>query len=146
MVQWQTINTAICNMNHLSKIALNGDMARLPPTVISVGASECSNVEVVSFFERMITTGHPHTQLNVQYRMAPEIVSHVSNTSYNRAFITDESCENRENARMSSDAMLKTFGCTPGTSFFLAQVTEQSLGYGGREARYLSYALNALIL
>lgn len=82
MVETQALNAIMRNYSSLRKVVLSGDMAQLPPTVLSAKYSECSNLEEVSFFKRMIKTGHPHTQLVMQYRMAPEISKHVSDAFY----------------------------------------------------------------
>lgn len=51
-------------------------------------------------FERMIKTRHPHTQLNVQYRMALDIGGHASEAFYGSNLITDSSCANRPKAKL----------------------------------------------
>ncbi|CAG8929996.1 unnamed protein product [Penicillium salamii] len=99
MVEWQTLNAVIRNINTLRKVVLSGDMAQLPPTVISTGSNECDNFEVVSFFEQQ---------------------------SYDPPFVTHHSCKDREKARMFSDVMVARFDCAAGTSFFLS-VTDSSV-------------------
>ncbi|CAG7971446.1 unnamed protein product [Penicillium salamii] len=121
-VESQSLNPIMRNYHSLRKVVLNGDIAQLPPFVLSLGANECSRLEQVSFSERMIKTGHPHIQLNVQYRMAPEISEHVSKGFYNSSLITHPSCINRPKARQFAYETGRIFNTRfgPGSSFFLS--------------------------
>ncbi|KAJ5213195.1 hypothetical protein N7449_000364 [Penicillium cf. viridicatum] len=83
MAETHSLNAIMRNLNSLRKVILSGDMAQLPPMVISKG-NECFNAETVSLFERMIKTGHPYTELNVQYRMTGDICKHK--TTLNQVF------------------------------------------------------------
>lgn len=126
MVESQTLNAIMPNYSSLKKVVLTGDLAQLAPTVLSVGNSECSNLEQVSFFERMIKTGYPYIQLNLQYRMAPDIGTFVSDAFYDSHLSTHPSCVNRPRAQTFSREIVRLFNCEPGYSFFLS-VNKSSL-------------------
>ncbi|KGO58028.1 hypothetical protein PEX2_084670 [Penicillium expansum] len=120
MVESQALNGIMRNLNGLKKVILSGDTAQLPPTVISRGSNECFNTEQVSLFERMIQTGHPHTQLRTQYRMAPDICKHVSESFYDSKLTTHQSCFNRPKAKDFSTKMAGWYDCRRGTSYFVS--------------------------
>ncbi|CAG7976130.1 unnamed protein product [Penicillium salamii] len=122
LVESQSLNPIMRNYSSLKKIILSGDAAQLPPTVLSSGSNECFNLEQVSFFERMIKTGHPDIQLNIQYRMAPDISEHVSQAFYGSNLITDPSCVARPNAQLFAQNIARMFDrkLRPGSSFFLS--------------------------
>ncbi|KAJ5774538.1 hypothetical protein N7457_009434 [Penicillium paradoxum] len=120
MVESQALNGIMRNLNGLKKVILSGDTAQLAPTVISRGSNECFNTEQVSLFERMIRTGHPHTQLRTQYRMAPDICKHVSESFYDSKLKTHQSCFNRPKAKDFSTKMAGWYDCGRGTSYFVS--------------------------
>lgn len=120
MVESQALNGIMRNLNGLKKVILSGDTAQLPPTVISRGSNECFNTEQVSLFERMIQTGHPHTQLRTQYRMAPDICKHVSESFYDSKLTTHQSCFNGLKAKDFSTKMASWYDCRRGTSYFVS--------------------------
>ncbi|KAJ5885199.1 hypothetical protein N7495_009709 [Penicillium taxi] len=77
MIESQALNAMMRHLPSLKKVILSGDASQLPPTVISSASNECFDTQKVSLFERLIRTGHPHIQLQIQYRMAPDICKHA---------------------------------------------------------------------
>jgi regulator of nonsense transcripts 1 len=126
MVESQALNGIMRNLKGLKKVILSGDTAQLPPTVISSLSNECYNTERVSLFERLIQTGHPHVQLEVQYRMAPDICKHVSDTFYKSKVTTHESCLDRPGAKLFAKYMVEWFNVQAGSSYFVS-VNKSSL-------------------
>jgi hypothetical protein len=120
MVESQALNGIMRNLNGLKKVILSGDTAQLPPTVTSRGSNECFNTEQLSLLERMIQTGHPHTQLRTQYRMAPDVCKHVSGSFYDSNLTTHQSCFNRPKAKDFSTRMARWYDCRRGTSYFVS--------------------------
>lgn len=68
----------------------------------------------------MIQTGHPHTQLRTQYRMAPDICKHVSESFYDSKLTTHQSCFNGLKAKDFSTKMASWYDCRRGTSYFVS--------------------------
>lgn len=69
---------------------------------------------------RMIKTGHPYTELNVQYRMTGDICKHVSEQFCGGRLRTHPSCKGRPHSIRFFEEMVNLFGCAPGTSFFVS--------------------------
>lgn len=95
-----TIPESLClfpilgNFTSLTRVILSGDAAQLPPIVISRNPNECFQAVQLSLFEHMILSGHPDTQMRVQYRVMGGICRFVSGEFYKGTLQTVEFKEN----------------------------------------------------
>jgi regulator of nonsense transcripts 1 len=119
MVGSQALNGITLNLNESKRGILGRDTAQPHPTVVSRGLNEYFNTEQVSLFERIIWTGHPHTQLQMQHRMDIDMCNHLSESFYDSKVITHRSCLDRPKAKAFSDRMSGWYGCKPGIAYFI---------------------------
>ncbi|KAJ5826300.1 hypothetical protein N7474_003438 [Penicillium riverlandense] len=113
----ECLNGIMAGVPSLQKIVLSGDKQQLPPTVISKNRNECYFWEKESLFERLIRSGHPHVELNVQYRMAPDIAEFVSKQFYNGRLTTDPTSAQSPKIKHWADTMKDLLRCSAGNSF-----------------------------
>lgn len=121
MTESVCLNGIIRSYATSKKVIMSGDVAQRPRTVCSVGRNECFESEKMSLFERLLKSGHPAVQLQVQHRMNPEIADFVSREFYEDKLITHSSCRNRQTAQKFRNFMAaKIPNCSPGASYFIS--------------------------
>ncbi|KAJ5568839.1 hypothetical protein N7450_011325 [Penicillium hetheringtonii] len=104
----------------LRKIILSGDIAQLPPTVVSEFENEYASSEKVSLFERLIKSGLPEICLTAQYRMSPGICDFVSNQFYDKILQTDPSCKDRRQTLILGKFIANRYKCKAADSYFFS--------------------------
>ena len=121
MTESSCLNGFIRHYPSTKKIILIGDTAQLPPLIASVDKNEFLESEKLSLFERLIKSGHPTEQLQVQYRMHPDIGDFVSREFYEGSLINHGSCLNRRSSVNFQTFMEKSIPqCTSGSSYFIS--------------------------
>ncbi|KAJ9254366.1 hypothetical protein DTO207G8_3557 [Paecilomyces variotii] len=107
-------------ISSLRKVILSGDVAQLPPTVISLNMNEAYSSEKVSLLQRMLQSGVPDVQLTVQYRMSPDIANFISAEYYEMKLVNNPSYKQSQLSDKFSSYMAQRYQCSAGTSFFVS--------------------------
>ena len=90
-----TLNSFVRSYSTLRKVILSGDEFQLPPTVISHNLNEAALYRKVSLLERLVNSGVEVIELNVQFRMDPNIANFISRQFYKSRILNANSTRNR---------------------------------------------------